>query len=60
MAEQKRKRGRPRVLGAARTLPVKVEEADIRRARSLAKREGITVSEVMRRALRTYLNRRRV
>ncbi len=60
MAEQKRKRGRPRVLDSARTVPVKIEEAEIRRARRLAKREEITIAEVIRRALRSYLNRRRV
>ena len=54
------KRGRPRELDDARSVPVKIEHKEIERARKLAKREGITIAEVIRRALRTYLNRRRV
>ena len=42
------------------TVPVKIENVEIKRARRLAKREGITMAEVIRRALRTYLNRRKV
>lgn len=60
MAERRRKRGRPQVLRANRAVPVKIENAEIERARKLARREGITIAEVIRRALRTYLNRRRV
>ncbi len=60
MAEQRRKLGRPRELTDFRILPVRIENAEINRARRLAKREGISVAKVIRRALRTYLNRRRV
>ena len=59
MAER-RKRGRPRVLTNPRTIPVLIENRDLVRARKLAKREDITIAEVIRRALRTYLNRRRI
>ena len=60
MAEQRRKRGRPRELRDPLAVPVKIERADYNRARKLAKRESITIAEVIRRALRTYLNRRRI
>jgi hypothetical protein len=60
MAEQRRGPGRPRELDDARTVPVKIEEAEIQRANKLARREGVTVAEVIRRALRAYLNRRRI
>ena len=58
--EKKRKRGRPRELEDARTVPVKIEAAEIERARKVAQKERITIAEVIRRALRVYLNRRRV
>ncbi len=60
MAEQRRGPGRPRELEDARSVPIKLEAAEIERAGRLAKREGVTVAEIVRRALRAYLNRRRI
>ena len=57
---RRRKMGRPRVLTNPRTIPVLIENQDLVRAAKFAKREGVTTAEVIRRALRTYLNRRRV
>ena len=45
MAEQRRKRGRPKELQDARTVPVKIENAEIERARKVARKEGITMAE---------------
>ena len=50
--------GRPAVLDKPRTVPVKIEEADIKRATRLAAREGVTYAEIIRRALKAYLRRR--
>ena len=56
----KSKGGRPKQFQDAVTQPVRMERADVDRARTVAERDGVTLAEILRRGVLQYLKRRGV